>query len=285
MDYRSIDISSWIQEGEGGNGKTYSHPDNPGVLLKVNKFANLNDEAAMKREVEMAQHVLALGLTTPKMYEIVRVGDCFGMTFERIQGKKSLARICADEPSRIGEIASLLAAEGKQLHATPCDIAFFPSRKELTLKAIDTVTFVDETDKQKMRDFVEELADETTCVHGDFQMGNLIVSGEGKPYWIDLGWFNHGTPLFDLGHLYLLCNVYSQFQALRDITHMTQEQLLAFWDAFATAYSGSAEHADFDARVARFAPLDVCYLSYHNPRPEANQMFAYVVHDFVEKQY
>ena len=65
MDYKSIDISSWIQEGEGGNGKTYSHPDNPGVLLKVNKFSNLNDEGAMKREMDMARHVLALGLTTP----------------------------------------------------------------------------------------------------------------------------------------------------------------------------------------------------------------------------
>ena len=142
MNYKSIDISSWIQEGEGGVGKTYSHPDNPGVMLKVNKASNHSDEAAMKREVEMAQHVLALGLTTPKMYDIVRVGDCFGMTFERIQGKKSLARICADEPSRIVEIASLLATEGKLLHTTPCDTAFFPSRKEQSLTAIDAAPFV-----------------------------------------------------------------------------------------------------------------------------------------------
>jgi uncharacterized protein (TIGR02172 family) len=285
MDYKNIDISSWIQEGEGGMGKTYSHPDAPGVMLKVNKTSILNDEAAMRREVETAQHVLALGLTTPRMYEIVRVGDCFGMTFERIQGKRSLARICADEPSRIAEAAALLAAEGKQLHATPCDTAFFPSRKELALKAIDTACFVYETDKQKMKSFVEGLSDETTCVHGDMQMGNLIVSGEGKPYWIDLGWFSYGSPFFDIGHLYLLCNVYSQFQGLRDITHMTQEQMLAFWDAFATAYSGSADHADFDARAAKFAPLDECILSYHIPRPSAHQMFAHVVHSFVEKYY
>lgn len=285
MDYKQIDISSWIQEGEGGNGKTYSHPDNPGLMLKVNKLSNLNDEATMKREVEMAQHVLALGLTTPHMYEIVRVGDCFGMTFERIQGKRSLSRICADEPSRIGEIATLLATEGKQLHTKPCDTVFFPSHKEQTLKAIEVASFVSEADKQKLSTFVESLTEETTCVHGDFQMGNLIVSGEGRPYWIDLGWFSYGTPMFDIGHLYLLCNVYSQFQGLRDITHMTQEQLLAFWDAFATAYSGSADHADFDACAAKFAPLDVCFLSYHNPRPQANQMFAHVVHSFVEKCY
>ena len=171
------------------------------------------------------------------------------------------------------------------LHATLCDTAFFPSRKVQTLEAIEAASFVDEADRQKLSSFVQGLPDETTCVHGDLQMGNLIVSGEGKPYWIDLGWFSYGTPLFDIGHLYLLCNVYSQFQGLRDITHMTQEQLLAFWDAFATAYSGSADHAGFDARAAKFAPLDVCFMTYNNPRPQANQMFARVVHDFVEKLY
>lgn len=107
----------------------------------------------------------------------MRVGDCFGMTFERIQGKKSLARICADEPSRIIETASLLATEGKQLHTTPCDTAFFPSRKEQTLTAIDVAPFVDETDKQKMRSFVEGLADALSELRDTFayrEFENLI---------------------------------------------------------------------------------------------------------------
>ena len=60
MDYQDIDISSWHQEGEGSNGKTYSHPDSPGVLLKVNKLSHNRDETSMKREIEMARHVLAL---------------------------------------------------------------------------------------------------------------------------------------------------------------------------------------------------------------------------------
>ena len=285
MNYKDIDISGWNQVGEGGIGKTYEHPDNPDVLLKVNKKSDMNDEATVRKEFEMAQHVFALGLPTPRMYEMVRVGDCYGLLAERIKGKKSLSRICADDPQRIGETAALLAREGKKLHATACDTDFFSSRKELALKAVDAVSYVDETDKEKMRTFVESIDDVTTCVHGDFQTGNLIVSGEGKPYWIDLGWFNYGSPMFDLGHLFLLFQVYSQFQGMRNIVHMTEEQLKAFWNAFAVAYSGSEDHAAFDAEVAKYAPLDVCCLSYVNPRPEANQMFASVVHSMVEKYY
>jgi uncharacterized protein (TIGR02172 family) len=219
------------------------------------------------------------------MYDIVRVGDAYGYTFERIKGKQSLSRICADNPSRIGEMAALLASEGKKLHATTCDTTYFPSHKEVALKAISAADFADAADRQKLLAFVEGLDEAPTCLHGDYQTGNLIVSGEGKPYWIDLGWFSHGTPLFDLGHLYLITQVYSQFQRMCDIIHMNREQLLAFWDAFAEAYSGSADHAAFDAEAAKFAPIDVCYISYQDPRPEANQMFGHVVHTMVEKYY
>jgi uncharacterized protein (TIGR02172 family) len=284
MDLKSIDINSWTQVGEGGIGKTYVHPDNPDILLKVNR-SSMSDERTVKREVETSQHVFGLGLSTPRMFDIVRVGDAYGYTFERIKGKKSLSRICADDPSRISEIAALLASEGRKLHATTCDTAFFPSHKEGALKAIGAADFADEADKQKLLAFVEGLDDAPTCLHGDYQTGNLIVSGEGKPYWIDLGWFSHGLPMFDIGHLFLITQIYSQFQRMRDIIHMSREQLLAFWDAFASAYSGNADHAAFDAEAARFAAIDVCYISYQDPRPEANQMFGHVVHELVEKYY
>lgn len=284
MDLKSIDINSWTQVGEGGIGKTYVHPDNPDILLKVNR-SSMNDERTVKREVETSQHVFGLGLSTPRMFDIVRVGDAYGYTFERIKGKKSLSRICADDPSRISEIAALLASEGRKLHATTCDTAFFPSHKEGALKAIGAADFADEADKQKLLAFVEGLDDAPTCLHGDYQTGNLIVSGEGKPYWIDLGWFSHGLPMFDIGHLFLITQIYSQFQRMRDIIHMSRKQLQAFWDAFAAAYSGNADHAAFDAEAARFAAIDVCYILYLDPRPEANQMFGHVVHELVEKYY
>ncbi|MCR4910279.1 MAG: hypothetical protein K5909_03255 [Bacteroidales bacterium] len=37
MNYREIDISAWRQVGEGGNGKVFDNPSDPGVILKVNK--------------------------------------------------------------------------------------------------------------------------------------------------------------------------------------------------------------------------------------------------------
>ena len=33
MEYQNIDISTWTQVGEGGNGKTYVHPGHPELLV------------------------------------------------------------------------------------------------------------------------------------------------------------------------------------------------------------------------------------------------------------
>jgi len=282
--YPRIDITAWTQVGEGGNGKTYENRDNPDILLKVNRDT-MNDEATVRRELEFSQHVAALGLPTPRMYDMVLVGDNYGQTFERIKGKRSLSRICADFPQRLGEAAALLANEGRKLHATQCDTSFFPSVKQRALTALETNDFVSVDDKQKLRTLIEGVADETTCVHGDFHSGNLIVSGDNRPYWIDLGWFGHGSYMFDLGHLYLLCNIYSQFEGMRNIFHMTREQLLAFWDEFAKTYTGQADHSELDAVAARFAPVDVVILSYLNPRPQAVPVFAHVIHTMVEQHY
>lgn len=57
--------------------------------------------------------------------------------------------------------------------------------------------------------FLDSVPENTNCVHGDFQPGNVILAG-GKPYWIDLGRFAWGDPMFDIGHLYLSCGVYSK---------------------------------------------------------------------------
>lgn len=83
----------------------------------------------------------------------------------------------------------------------------------------------------------------------------------GKTYvphtWIDLDRFGYGDPMFDVSYLYMLCNVYSPMKYVQNLFHLTHEQFLLFLDAFARAYSGSANHADFDRQVARYACFDI----------------------------
>ena len=253
--YPQIDLSQWQQVGEGGNGKTYINSSQPDVILKVNN-ARLSTIEAVRHEYEVSKAVGSLGIPVPRMHDMVRVGDVYATISERIVGKQSLSRICHDHPERIAEMAGLLCEKGKQLFATPCKTDFFPSRRQQMMQALSGATFLGKKTLLTIRAFAETIQENDHCVHGDYQMGNLIQAGD-KCYWIDLDRFAHGDPMFDIGHLYLVCMVYSSMKQARELFHMEEDQLHRFWDAFATAYSGQGDHSGFDRLAGKYAALDI----------------------------
>ena len=266
---KNIDLTQWQQVGEGANGKTYVNPSTPDVILKVNN-SRLSTRQAVEREFNVSRAVKSLGISVPEAKEMVRVGNVYGTITQLIKPKRSLGRICCDNPERTEEMATLLCTRGKELFATPCDTGFFPSRKAHLLQALGRVQFVGRKTLSTLETFAQRIPDATTCLHGDFQMGNLILSGE-RHYWIDLDRFGYGDPMFDVSHLYMLCNVYSSMKYVQGLFHMTQKQFHRFWDAFARAYTGSADHADFDREAARLASLPVS-ISIMRPSPRSKRL-------------
>ena len=251
MCHWEINIADWQQVGEGGNGKTYVNPAVPAEILKVNN-ARMSTWEAVKREYDISRAVADLGIAVPATYRIVRVGKAFATISQRIEGKRSLSRICHDEPERTEEMARLLCRKGKELFATECNTQFFPSRRDQALLAIEQTSFVSRKNRERLCSFAED----SHCLHGDFQPGNIIQTGADN-YWIDLDRFGYGDPMFDIGHLFLICHIYAPMKRVQDIFHMTLEQFHRFWDAFAKEYTGQDEHAAFDALAGRFAALDV----------------------------
>ena len=258
--YPQIDLSQWRQVGEGGNGKTYVNPSRPDVILKVNN-ARLSTLEAVQHEYDVSKAVEALGLSVPQVHEIVRVGDAYATISQLVKDKKSLSRICHDEPERTEEMARVLCLKGKELFATPCNTEVFPSRKKQVLWAIEHASFISRKYRELIRSFAETIPEETTCIHGDFQTGNIIQSGDSF-YWIDLDRFAYGDPMFDIGHLYQICKVYAPMKRVQDIFHMTLDQFNRFWDAFAKEYVGKEDHAEFDKLSGKFACLDVIVRTY-----------------------
>ncbi len=254
-EYRVIDLSAWTQVGQGGNGTTYENPSQPDLILKVDK-KQINTLEFVKHEYDVSKAVANLGLPTPKMHEMVRVGDLYATISDRIKDKKSLSRICHDEPQRIEEMAQLMCRMGKELFSTQCNTDFFPSRKEQLMRALDKAQFISRKNRRILKDFAQTIQDIKTCSHGDFNMGNLVLSGD-QPVWIDLDRFGYGDPMFDIGHLYQICNVYAPMKQVQDIFHMTEQQLNLFWDAFAKAYTGQDDHSEFDSQAGRFACFDM----------------------------
>ena len=279
-----INLDDYTQIGEGGNGKTYVNPAASGEILKVN-HARLSTWEAVKREYDVSRAVADLGIPVPAMYRIVHVGKAFAIISQRIEGKRSLSRICHDEPQRTEEMARLLCCKGKELFATECNTQFFPSRRAQALQGIEQASFVSRKNRQRLRTFVESIAEDSHCVHGDFQPGNIIQAGDNL-YWIDLDRFAHGDPMFDIGHLFLICHTYAPMKRVQDIFHMTLEQFHCFWDAFAKEYTGQDDHASFDVQAGRFAALDVVLRTvFQKPTLVEKLFFGIYVRKLMKKYY
>lgn len=257
-EYKSIDLSAWTKVGEGGNGAVYVNEAEPGILLKVNTIDT--SEKTIREEFYTPKAVFETGVPTPKIYEIVKVGDCFGVKCQEIPGKKSFARLCGENPETIDVRAAQMANLLKEFHAkTVKDSEWIPSMKERMQEAAETTTLVGGKAKERLIAFVKEIPECDQLLHGDLQMGNIIMADE-KPYWIDLGRASHGIPQFDLGHFYLFCNIFSRTARVQEIAHMTDKQMIQFWNAFAMAYNGPDNMDAFVKECRRFAALDIIML-------------------------
>jgi Ser/Thr protein kinase RdoA (MazF antagonist) len=113
------------------------------------------------------------------------------------------------------------------------------------------------------------MPDTGTVLHGDFQPGNIIMADE-KHYWIDLGWLSQGWYMMDLAHLYKMMVEDSVIPAVQELTHMTREQMLAFWDAFARAYTGTEDVEALNRTLRPYAALDIIRTFYlhQNDNPQ-----------------
>lgn len=261
--YKQIDLSAWTMVGEGGNGTTYTNPSQPDVILKLSHLEDGTSEAVSK-EFYTSKAVYELGIPTPRMIEIVKNGDEYGTLSQLIAKKKSLGRLCGEQPADIDRLAERTAALAKQLHGTIVpDTPWLPSMKQLMLTALAQTKMLSGSKLKQVTAFVEGLDDAPTLLHGDLTMGNLIFDlTDDSPYWIDLGRATHGLPMFDLGHMYLFCNIFSKKERVQQIAHMTGEQMVQFWKRFAIAYNGREGIEAFTAECKRFAALDVILLGH-----------------------
>lgn len=269
MEYPQVTLSEWTRVGEGYNGEALVSSLHPGVILKLIR-TDMGTAEKVEQEFEASRIAYETGIPTPRVYEIVRDGKDHGYLCEKIEGKKSISRLCADEPHRIPEFAARMAEYGKMLHSLPIQAsARIVPAKQLLRDALAASNVVTEAQREHLASFVEAMPEPDTVLHGDFQPGNIILSGD-KHYWIDLGWLSQGWHMLDLAHLYKMMMEDSVIPAVQELTHMNREQMMAFWNAFARAYTGTEDVEALNRSLLPYSALDTirtCYL-HRNDNPQ-----------------
>ena len=249
-----IDLNDYVRVGEGANGASYNHKSDPNIMLKM-YFRNFE---AAQLELELAQKVYNMGIPTPKPGDLVTDGKQMGILFRRIEGKKSYSRACGDNPERAEEYGREFAQLSKKLHAVHVDTSQFESCKQRYYNMLAANPNFTPEQKQKIRDYIASVPDTDTALHGDLQFGNGIFTekdGVRTPYFIDLGDFCYGNPMFDVGMVYL-CACLNDESWTMEVNHMSNATAARFWDGFAKEYFGpDADMDEVMKQVKIFAGL------------------------------
>ena len=269
MEPTLININDYVRTGEGANGASYNHKADKSIMLKM----YLHNFESAKKELELARKVYVAGISTPEPGDLVTDGTALGIRFRRIDGKKSYSRACGDNPERTEEYAREFAQLCKKLHSTHVDTTQFTNIKDHLYALLDANPFFTDEQKQKIHDFIAAAPDADTAIHGDLQFGNgIFVEKDGirTPYFIDLGDFCYGYPMFDLGMVYL-CGCLNEETWTQEQFHMSNATAKRFWDAFALEYFGQdADLTEIEKTVRIYAGLKTLIIERDTHRPMPN---------------
>lgn len=275
---RVIDINDYELSGGGKLGESYINKGNPDELLKL--YSKELEELGLS-EYERACKVHELGIPCPTPGEQVRTQDGrLGILFKRALGKKSYARAISEHPERLEQYAAEFAAMCKQLHSTVPPKGLFPTAKDQYKKEINLNPYLTDNEKEGVSRLIDTLPDAQTAVHGDLHYGNIIFTPDGRKYFIDLSDFCTGTPLFDIGILFLqACWMPEELEM--ELYHITTKTSKAFWEAFVPQYFGpDAKLDEVNALVGPYAMLRILQVERHMgaPVPFVHPMLQQMLH-------
>ena len=252
MEATKISLDDYVLFGGGFNGESYNHKTDPSVMLKLYLPGRIQQPLD---EMRLARKVYDMGIPTPEPGEFVVTEDGrFGIRFRRIPGKISYSRATGNHPEKVQQYAEEFAEMCLQLHATHVDTTQFESVKERYYRLLAENPFFTTKEKDKIGKFIADVPDRDTAIHGDLQFSNAIFAGD-KRYFIDLGDFCYGYPLFDVGMMYLCCILDGE-EYLSEYFHMHKPTAIKFWEAFAPAYFGRDRSLkDIEEEIRPFAGL------------------------------
>ena len=258
-----IDLADYEYAGEGANGVSYNHRYDPDVMLKLYRPGMVLQPLD---EMRIARKVFETGIPTPEPGDYVTDGTHFGVRFRRIRNKVSYARAVGDHPENVVRYAEEFAGMCRELHATHVDTAAFECVKDRYARQLAENPFFTPLEKDRLLRFIQEAPDTDTAIHGDLQYGNAIFAGDER-FFIDLGDFCYGYPLFDIGMVY--CTAFlSEPDFVRDAFHMEPALSVRFWKAFAPAYFGTDRPLrDIESEVRPFAGLKTIIVERDMGRP------------------
>lgn len=232
---KNFDLSEWVCFSERRNSKNYVNADRT-KMIKIITDINEKDLSEIEKEKEVTDKAISVGIKTPKVYDLIECADgSKGLLYQFIDGKISISRAASEDLDNYDMYMKRFAKVAKDFHSKECNVDEFESMYErLKNNIMNKQKFLSEEQKKKALEYLESIEKKTTCLHGDFQPSNFIIT-DTEEFAIDLGSICYGNPIFDLGFYYFFIK-YMPIFISEGIFHCDRNAMIKMWNSFIKYY-------------------------------------------------
>ncbi len=197
--YKEVSVEGCPLLGRGYKGDVYKYNDE--LLIKV--YNNNNTYLNVQQELESSRRAFVLGAPTAISFGIVSVGNRYGAMYELFDAD-TLTQKLKKDPANVDYYALVMANLAHQIHDIQIDDEdIFPKAKTRFANYIENgVAKSDAGLARELFKLLDGLNGNRNMIHGDFHTSNVFLQ-MGEPMVIDMDRISVGSPILELGDMYL----------------------------------------------------------------------------------
>lgn len=231
---REISVEGCEVLGRGGNGAVYRLDDET-IVKEYFKERSSLEKINKNREITKAAFVA--GIPTMIAFDLVRVGDNYGVIYEMINAK-SLNRVIPENPDKIEEYADLITDTLIKLHHTELDDNILPdARTKFWTEVAQTkeAGFYTEEEAARVKALIDAIPKRNTFIHMDYHPGNMMLQN-GEILLIDVDDSGVGHPILDFASMYLVYVTAAKTNWKATSQEIRKKHYDILWDRFVKRY-------------------------------------------------
>ena len=201
---REVSVDGCEVIGKGAYGTVYRLEQD--TVVKV--FNKGKDSLpVIEQEQKTARQAFVKGLPTAIPFDIVRVGDQYGVVYEMIDAH-NFNELVVKNPSSLKKLIPLFVSFLHSIHILEADPGEFSDFRQQYLDNLDAVSAIlGEESTSKLRTLLKKMPQDKHLVHGDTQFKNIMLS-DNEVRVIDMDTLGVGDPVFEFAAFFV---AYSAF--------------------------------------------------------------------------
>lgn len=201
---RVVSVDGCEVLGKGAVGTVYRLDED--TVVKV--FNNGKDSLPIiEKEQNASRQAFVKGLPTAIPFDIVKVGDQYGVVYEMLDAH-SFNSLVVKDPSSLKKLIPLFVSFLHSIHKLEAEPGHFHYFRDQYLDSLDELSeMLGEDVTAKVRALLKKMPDDNHLVHGDSQFKNIMLS-DNEVRVIDMDTLGLGDPVFEFAALYVTYSIF-----------------------------------------------------------------------------